>query len=80
MDEEEQEEQSLRIIIKKVAPHLDINTKDQNGASPLILAALNGHCSIVQVLLTYSANIWATDLQGCVVMCVLLRNRAVNAD
>jgi ankyrin repeat protein len=50
--------------MKKKAPHLDIDTRDENGASPLILAALNGHCSVVQVLLSYSANVWACDQQG----------------
>ncbi len=54
----------LRIMAKKQAPHLDIDTRDENGATPLMLAALNGHCSIVSILLTYSATVGIADSQG----------------
>ena len=63
-DEEQDGPPSLRIMAKKVAPHLDINTRDENGATPLMLAALNGHCSIVNILITYSASVDTVDIQG----------------
>ncbi len=55
---------SLKIIGKKRAPHLDIDVRDDNGASSLILAALNGHRDVVHTLLTYSASVFAVDNQG----------------
>ncbi len=61
---DEGEEEGLRIMMKKVAPHLDIDTRDDNGATPLMLAALNGHCSIVNILLSYSATVSLSDVQG----------------
>ena len=66
LDKEEEEDAtpSLRIMAFRRAPHLDIDTRDENGATPLMLAALNGHCNIVNILLTYSANVGARDLQG----------------
>ena len=50
----------------KKAPHLNIDTVDENGSSPLILAALNGHRSVVHLLLSYSANVAIVDHQGWV--------------
>lgn len=55
---------SLKIILKKCASHLDIDTRDENGATPLILAALNGHRNVVLSLLSYSASVGAVDNQG----------------
>lgn len=63
-NDEETEDTSLKLTVKKKAPHLDIDARDENGASPLILAALNGHRSVVLVLLSYSAEVRAVDNQG----------------
>lgn len=63
-DEEAEEAPSLEIRAKRKAPHLDVDVRDDNGASPLILAALNGHRQVVHTLLSYSANVRAVDDQG----------------
>lgn len=62
--DEEEETPSLRITMTKRAPHLDIDTRNEDGASPLILAALNGHRNVVHLLLTYAASVKALDNQG----------------
>ena len=66
LDSIEVEEPSLKITATRRAPHLDIDTRNDDGASPLILAALNGHRNVVHVLLTYAASVTAVDNQGYV--------------
>ena len=63
IDELEQDA-GLQIREKKKVSHLEIDVRDSNGASPLIIAALNGHRDVVHTLLSYSANILAVDDQG----------------
>ena len=62
--DELERDSGLKIMMKKKAPHLEIDTRDDNGSSPLMLAALNGHRDVVHTLLTYSANVLAVDDQG----------------
>lgn len=57
-------EQPLLIERKQPPLHVDINTCNTDGATPLILATLNGHRDVVYTLLQYSANIRASDLKG----------------
>ncbi|CAI8031605.1 Ankyrin repeat and sterile alpha motif domain-containing protein 1B [Geodia barretti] len=57
-------EQPLQVERKQPPLHVDINTVNNDGATPLILATLNGHRDIVYVLLQYSANVRSSDLKG----------------
>jgi ankyrin repeat protein len=52
------------LIDKEKSSHVNVNCKDQNGATPLILASLNGHKDIVYNLISFSANIHLKDKQG----------------
>ena len=53
------------LVEKKQAPiHVDINTCNTDGATPLILATLSGHFDVVYTLLQYSANVRYSDLKG----------------
>lgn len=45
-------------------PETDVNAKDENGATPLIEAARNGHDDVVGVLLVARADVKAKDNQG----------------
>ena len=54
----------LKVRMKRKVVHLEVDTRDDSGASPLMLAALNGHREVVLTLLTYSANVLAADDQG----------------
>ena len=59
------EAQRPLIVEKKPPPlHVDINTTNTDGATPIILATLNGHRDVVYALLQYSASIRATDAKG----------------
>lgn len=42
----------------------NVNTKDETGATPLILAARNGHNAIMRVLIANGANLDAQDTDG----------------
>lgn len=46
------------------ASDIDVNVKDETGATPLILAARNGHDGVVKTLLIARADINAKDNQG----------------
>lgn len=51
---------------KLTATAVDVNCVDANGSTPLILAALHGHCDVLSSLLLYSANVNAEDYLGWV--------------
>ena len=58
---------------KKQPPlHVDIDTCNIDGATPLILATLNGHRDVVYVLIQYSANVRSSDLKGFVSYLIFL--------
>ena len=57
----------LLIQTKTESVHVDVDCRDENGSTPLILAALNGHKDVVYTLLQYSANVHRKDTQGWVV-------------
>jgi uncharacterized protein len=46
------------------ATDIDVNVRDETGATPLILAARNGHDGVVKTLLIARAEINAKDNQG----------------
>jgi uncharacterized protein len=46
------------------ATDIDVNVRDETGATPLILAARNGHDGVVKTLLIARADINAKDNQG----------------
>ncbi len=48
---------------KVQAKGVDVNCRDENGSTPLILAALNGHKDVVYTLLRYSASVHGFDKQ-----------------
>ena len=53
------------VIIEKImCLNVNVNCMDEDGSSPLIIAALHGHKEIVYLLLVYSANINASDHKG----------------
>ena len=54
----------LLIQTKTESAHVDVDCRDENGSTPLILAALNGHKDVVYTLLQYSANVHRKDTQG----------------
>ena len=47
-----------------IADGADVNAKDQNGRTPLQLAALKGHKEIVELLITKGADVNAIDAAG----------------
>jgi len=53
-------------MIKKILDHggLDINTKNENGHSVLMLAAYNGHEEIVRQLIDQGADVNSVDNSG----------------
>ena len=60
------------LVEKKQPPiHVDINTCNTDGATPLILATLSGHIDVVYTLLQYSANVRYSDLKGWVLSSVI---------
>ena len=67
LDEEEPaRERPLQVERKQPPLHVAINSCNTDGATPLILATLNGHRDVVYVLLQYSANVRYSDLKGYV--------------
>ena len=59
-------ERPLQVEKKPPPLHVDVNTCNNDGATPLILATLNGHRDVAYTLLQYSANVRASDLKGLV--------------
>ena len=51
---------------KLTTTSVDVNCVDSNSSTPLILAALHGHCNVLRALLLYSANVNAEDYLGWV--------------
>lgn len=64
VDDETETERPMKVEKKQPPLHVDINTCNNDGATPLILATLNGHKDVVYTLLQYSANIRSSDLKG----------------
>lgn len=56
---------------KALLAHVDIDTINEDGATPLILSSLNGHRDVVYTLLQYTANIQAMDNKGLVSECTI---------
>ena len=54
----------LKMLIEKVEPELNINTKNKDGCAPLIVAAKNCHSSIIKVLIEAKTDIEAKDKNG----------------
>ena len=55
---------SLLITDKQSSRNVDVEYRDDTGATALIVAALNGHKDVVHKLLQYSADVQARDIQG----------------
>lgn len=51
-------------IKKMIAAGADLNERDNNGSTPLILAAMNGHLEIVELLLHLGADKNLKDNSG----------------
>jgi len=63
-DPDQPDAQPLLIQAKIQSVYVDVDCRDENGSTPLILAALNGHRDVVYTLLQYSANVQLKDPQG----------------
>lgn len=63
-DPDQPDAQPLLIQAKIQSVYVDVDCRDENGSTPLILAALNGHRDVVYTLLHYSANVQLKDPQG----------------
>jgi ankyrin repeat protein len=46
------------------SPGVDVNAQDENGSTPLIEAARNGHDDVVEALLIARADVRVRDSQG----------------
>eukprot|EP00731_Ephydatia_muelleri_P002145 Em0001g2145a len=55
---------SLVVAEKLTSSTVNVNCTDAHGYTPLLLASLNGHKSVVHTLIHYSAEIQWTDDQG----------------
>lgn len=67
-DPDQPDAQPLLIQAKIQSVYVDVDCRDENGSTPLILAALNGHRDVVYTLLQYSANVQLKDPQGWVMV------------
>ena len=47
-----------------IADGMDVNIKDTDGRSPLLVGAVEGHKKIVEILLVKGADVNASDLGG----------------
>lgn len=55
---------SLEIQNKKQSSSVNVDCRDESGATALMLAILNGHKDVVYTLLQYSAELFVMDNQG----------------
>ncbi len=55
---------SLEIQNKKQSSSVNVDYRDESGATALMLAVLNGHKDVVYTLLQYSAELFVMDNQG----------------
>ena len=63
-EEEDVPPPPLVIQDKKRSPSLNVDYRDETGATALMHAVLNGHKDVVYTLLQYSAELFVMDNQG----------------
>lgn len=69
--------QVLTLLLEKSA---DPNTSDDDGITPLMLAAKHGHVQAIRLLLDHGAKVDTEDDKGCVALCYAFKSKGDHAE